>query len=61
MCHEEYGRRVTGSGEEASGNLFALTFLWKVKISLTNRRKSKYNAIQEIRPGPPESRDVREL
>ena len=58
--HEEYGRRVHGSGEDAPGNCFASPFFWRVKISLTHRRNSKYDAGLEILPGPPESFDVRE-
>ena len=54
--HDEYGIWVRGSGEYASGNLFASTFILKLKISLTHSRNSKCNYGQEIRPGPPEYR-----
>ena len=51
MRHEEYYRRVHGSGEDASGKLLYFPFLRKVRISL-------YDAVQEIQPGLPESCDV---
>ena len=59
-CHKEYRRRIYGSVEDNSGKLFASNFLLKVKNSLTHCRTSKHDAGQEIRPGPPESSDVRE-
>ena len=57
MGHKEYGRCVRGSGEYALGKLFASPFLHKVKISHTYSGDSKYDDGQEIRTGPPESRD----
>ena len=39
-------------------NIFASTFIRKIKISHNPHRNSKYDAGQENRPGPPESRDV---
>ena len=59
-CHEEYGRRVRSSGEDALGNLFASPFPRNVKISITHHRNSKYNVGQEIRLGTSESHNVRE-
>ena len=56
--HVGHGRRVHGSGENDSVNLFASSFLQKDKNPLTPRRISKYNASQEIRNGTPESSDV---
>ena len=55
---EEYGRRVCKRREAFLGNLFAAPFLRKIEISHTPRRKSKYGAGQEGRPGPPKYRDV---
>ena len=57
--HEEYGRLGCGRREATSGNLFSMPFLRKTKISHTPHRKSKYDAGQEIRPGTPQSCDVR--
>ena len=59
MRQEEFGRRVCRRGEASSGKLFASNFLWKIKISHNPHRNSRYNVGQEIRPRPPESRDVR--
>ena len=53
-----YRRRVCGSGENDSGKLFALSFLWKDENLLPHRRSSKYNSGQEIWTGTPESSDV---
>ena len=56
--HLGHGRRVRGSGEDDSGNIFASSFLWKYENVLTHRSSSKYDAGQEIRTGTPESSDV---
>ena len=55
------GDSFTGVEKMIQETSFASPFLWKVKISLTHCRNSKYNAVQEIRTGPPESRDVRKI
>ena len=41
--HKEYRRRVCGIGEDYLGNIFASTFLRKVKNSLAHCRNSNYN------------------
>ena len=56
--HLRHGRRVRGSGEDYSRNLFASYFLWKDENPLPRRRISKYNSGQERRTGTPESSDV---
>ena len=58
MYHKEYRGHICGSVDNYSGNLFDLNFLWKVKISLTHHRNSKYDAGQEIQPEPAEPREV---
>ena len=45
-------------GEDSSGNLSALPFLRRVKISHTPHRNSKYDAGQERQPGIPEYRNI---
>ena len=44
--HKEYGICVCGSGEYASGKLFDLPLIWKVKFSLNRFRNYKYDAGQ---------------
>ena len=56
--HILFGHR---SLEASLGNLFASTFLQKIKILHTSHRNSEYYASQEIQPGPPENCDVRGL
>ena len=51
-------RRVRRSGEDDSGNLFSSSFLQKYENRLPCRRSSKYDAVQEIRTGTPESSDI---
>ena len=46
MRHKQYGRHISRSEEYASGKLFALSFLWKVKMSLTHSRNSEYGVGQ---------------
>ena len=46
MRHLGHRRRVCGSGENDSGNLFASSFLWKYKNPLPCCRSSKYDAGQ---------------
>ena len=40
------GTRILGSEEYSLGNLFDLSFLWKIEISSTHCRNLKYNAGQ---------------
>ena len=60
MRHTKYKRRVCGSGDNDSGNVFEWTFIWKEKMPLTHIMSSKYDTGQERLPGPPEYRDSRE-
>ena len=52
------GIAVHMTGEDSSGNIPALLFLRKIKISPIHRWNLKYGAGQEIRPGPPKLGDV---
>ena len=59
--HLGYRGRIFWIGEYDTGNLFASSFLRKDKIPLTHRRRSKYDASQEIRIGDPESSDISKI
>ena len=56
--HLGNGRRVCGSGENDSGNLFASYFLQKDEKPTPHRRSSEYDAVQASWTGTPESSDV---
>ena len=45
-------------GEDYSGKLFALSFLWKDKNPFTHRRNSKYDDDQDGHTGTPESIEI---
>ena len=55
---ERHRIRVCGSEEATLGNLFALSFLWKIEISPTHCRNLKYDDDQEIRPRPTGPGDI---
>ena len=56
--HLGNGGCVRGSGENDSGNLFALSFLQKDENPLTYCRNYKYDSNQGGCTGPPEPSDV---
>ena len=48
-CDKRHRICVRGSGEYSLGNLFDLSFLWKIEISPTHCRNLKYDVGQERR------------
>ena len=58
--HLGHGGLICERGKDNSGNLFALSFLWKYENPLTHRRKSKYDADQDGHTGAPESSEYSE-
>ena len=57
--HKEYMICFRRRREAYLGNIFTAPFLWKIEISHTPLRNSKYDASQEGQPRPPKSHDVR--
>ena len=58
MCDERQGILVRKSGEAYSGNFYASSFLWKIKISPTHCRNLKCDAGQEIWSWPTRPGDI---
>ena len=57
-CDERHETIILRSGEASSGNLFDLSFLWKIEISTTHRMNLKYDYCQEIRSRPRRYGDI---
>ena len=46
MRHNKNGGHICVTGEDDLVNIFALSFIWKDKISLPHRRRYKYDSVQ---------------
>ena len=48
---KRYGGKVYGSGKFSAGNLFALSFLWKIENYPSHCRNSKYVEVRKAGMG----------